>query len=460
MVVPLLGFVVASLLIFFGREAALRAVFVAIVVLAPLRGGLLAIADSLGISDPGLAVNALVPALVAAFALGVLVVCRPKLALFPRALSLVWGLVVVVALLNLPFQLVGLELYVIGLAQYIVYPTLAVSAWFLWRPNDLERVTYLFFFVGTAVAITVIVQAAGIESFIQAASAQVDGFAANRYAGVTGSYLHTSAFLGVCAVLGLGLFLRAGTSRQCVVIGALVALILSGVVLTFSRSGIMISIIGLAVLLLFAASGKRLSAASMLFAAVAIAALIGTWGGVAPDEALDRTTSGLTPGRDAGNQQRLEGIGAGITQWREGSAGASPAEQQGDSGNPWVNRILGDGLAYTGNARQLTDGEVLAVESYLVKLLVETGIVGLIVVGGILVWALSIFLRSFLHPRSPVVAAIGAAGFGLSLYNLIYPALETQLLALTWWVLLSLALYASSSRQTPSDSAGQWNPHT
>jgi hypothetical protein len=36
--------------------------------------------------------------------------------------------------------------------------------------------------------------------------------------------------------------------------------------------------------------------------------------------------------------------------------------------------------------------------------------------------------------------ALGAAGLGLSLYNVIYPALETQILALTWWLLAAVCI--------------------
>lgn len=430
MAAPLVAFVIAAAFALLKGEKALRGLFVVIVISAPLRGGLLAIADSVGLSDPGLAVNALVPALVAAFALGVLAVCRPSLDRFPKSLTAIWLLVAIVALLNLPFQMVGLKLYAIGLAQYLVYPTLALAGWFLMRPGDIIRVTYLFLWVGTAVALTVLIQAAGIESFIQAATAQVDGFAADRYAGITGSYLHTSAFLGVCAVLGLGIFLRAESGRQHLAIGVAIAFIFSGVILTFSRSGIMISLIGIALLLIFAATGQRLRAVSMLLVAGMVALAIGAWGGVTPDEAGTRTSSGLNPTGDAGNQQRLEGIQGGL-------------EEAGSLA--FMNRVFGEGLAYTGNARQLTDGEILAVESYLVKLLVETGVLGLLAIGGVLIWALYVFARSVLRVSSPVVASIGAAGVGLSLYNLIYPALETQLLALTWWSLLLLIVFNSSS---------------
>ena len=42
--------------------------------------------------------------------------------------------------------------------------------------------------------------------------------------------------------------------------------------------------------------------------------------------------------------------------------------------------------------------------------------------------------------REPWLVALGAAGVGLSLYNLVYPALETQILSLTWWVLAAICI--------------------
>jgi hypothetical protein len=105
-------------------------------------------------------------------------------------------------------------------------------------------------------------------------------------------------------------------------------------------------------------------------------------------------------------------------------------------------KAIGRGVASTGNARQLVDDEEpqVTVESYYLKLLVETGIVGLITIATFLVWAAIVFAREAWHPVNPWSASVAAAGLGVSLYNGIYPALETQILALAWWMLLMLCL--------------------
>lgn len=65
---------------------------------------------------------------------------------------------------------------------------------------------------------------------------------------------------------------------------------------------------------------------------------------------------------------------------------------------------------------------------------------GLIAAGGFLVWAAIAFALAAWRPAEPWTAGVAAAGLGLSLYNAIYPALETQLLALVWWLLLVICL--------------------
>jgi O-antigen ligase len=84
----------------------------------------------------------------------------------------------------------------------------------------------------------------------------------------------------------------------------------------------------------------------------------------------------------------------------------------------------------------------VTVESYYLKLLVETGVVGLVLLGGFLLWALVIFALGAWRPASLWAASVAAAGLGLSLYNVIYPALETQILSMTWWLLFALCLRA------------------
>jgi hypothetical protein len=427
-----------------GGRSGLRALVVCAIVLAPLRGGLLELGDELALSDPGLTVNAIVPALVAAVAVGCIVRLRPRLEDFPRPLLIGWVLIAAAVLLSFPASVVGLKLYGIGVAQYLVYPTFALAVWPLLEPGDTRRLSRLVIGLGLLVAATALAQAAGVEGFIQAASAQVDGLAANRYAGITGSYLHTSAFLGCTAVLMMGELssLRGNAAR--VAGGAVLAAILSGVVLTFSRSGVVISMIGVVALFAFAMGGVRLRFAAMVVPAIAIALVVGTIGGVSPSAAGERVSSGFNPTHDAGNKLRTESFNKGFDVYGEAT---------------FVQKAIGRGVASTGNAQQLVEDSApkVTVESYYLKLLVETGGIGLLLVGGFLVWAAIAFALAGWKPTSAWAAGVATAGFGLSLYNVIYPALETQILALTWWLLLVLCLRIKSdaaAADRTADDAG------
>jgi O-antigen ligase len=344
---------------------------------------------------------------------------------FPRLLLIGWGLIAVVALLNLPGQDVGLKLYGVGLAQYLVYPTLAIAAWPLYEEGDLKRLTRLVIGMGFLVAVTVLIQATGVESFIQSAGAEVEGLAASRYAGITGSYLHTSSFLGVAAVLLMGELLKLRSLRDRALGAALLAVVFSGEILTFSRSGIVIAGIGVVALVVLAARNVRLAFGAMVVAAVAVALAVGAISGVPPDAAGERVSSGFNPTADEGNSLRTEAFGNGIDRFKE---------------NTVVHQAFGEGLASTGNARNLVSGEVFTVESYYLKLLVETGVLGALAIGGFLIFVAFVFARVLWQRRQPWIASVAAAGLGLSLYNAIYPALETQILALAWWLLLALCL--------------------
>lgn len=425
MILPIVAFTGALAVGFRWKQAGLRWLVVLSVVLAPIRGGLLALADDVHLSNSGLAVNGLVPAIVAALAICVFVQLRPRLDDLPKPLLVGWAVIAAVAILDFPAQQVGIKVYGVGLAQYLVYPTLAIVAWPLYRPGDLRRMTRLFIAMGLLVAVTVLVQATGVESFIQSASAEVEGLAANRYAGVTGSYLHTSAFLGVVAVLLMGEMLRLDDRRQQALGALLLAIVLSGEILTFSRSGVVIGGFGAVVLFAVAAANRRLAFVAMVVPAVAVALVVGTIGGVGPSAAGARVSSGFNPTGDEGNSLRGEAFGAGIDRFRDATV---------------VHQAVGEGLGGTGNARKLVSGEVFTVESYYLKLLVETGVVGTIAIGGFLLWAMYRFALVIWRRRQPWIVSVAAAALGLSLYNIIYPALETQILALVWWLLLALCL--------------------
>src|SRR5687768_10202821 len=126
MFIPALVFVAATAAGIAGGRRALRAVAVAAIVLVPLRGGLLALAADLPFTVSDLAVNAIVPALIAALVVGVVVRIKPDPRNLPRPLVAGWVLIALVALLNTLTAAVALKLYGVGLAQYLVYPTLAL----------------------------------------------------------------------------------------------------------------------------------------------------------------------------------------------------------------------------------------------------------------------------------------------------------------------------------------------
>jgi hypothetical protein len=437
MIVPVIAFLLALAAVMKWGRPAMRSLVALSVVLAFLRGGLLALAAEVGLPDSGVAVNALVPALVAALVIGVAVQLRPRLADLPRPLLIGWALIAAIAAVNFLVQSIGLKLYGIGVAQYLVYPTLAIAAWPLLEPGDLRRLTRLVIATGVFVALTVLVQATGVESFIQSASAEVEGLAANRYAGITGSYLHTSALLGVVAVLVMGELLRLRDTRSMVLGTVMLAVVFSGQILTFSRSGIVIGAIGAISLLVLVARGRRIAFASMLVPAAVVALVVGTIGGVGPGAAGARVSSGFNPTGDQGNSLRAEAFDQALDRYRESGI---------------VHKALGEGLAATGNAAKLVDGKVIAVESYYLKLLLETGVIGMLAIGSFLVWAGFFFARTLWRRRTPWPASVAAAGLGLSLYNVIYPALETQILSLVWWLLLMLCVrYEAEQAREPAE---------
>lgn len=430
MIAPLVVFAACVAAAFFWGRSAMRVLVAVAVILAGVRGGLLVLASDVGLGNPGLAVNALVPAIVAAIVIGVILRLRPRLSEFSRPLLVGWCLIALVAIVNLSVQLVGLKLYAIGLAQYLVYPTLALIIWPLMEEGDERRLSRTILAAGLIVAGTVMLQAADLESFIQEANSTVDGLAANRYAGITGSYLHTSAFLGCSFVLMMAELIDLRTWARRLAGGALLVWIFTAVILTFSRSGVMISAIGLVVLLIFAARNHRVAFLAVVIPAVAVAVGLGTLGGVTPGEAGNRAASGLKTEGDAGNDLRSEAITDGINRYGDATV---------------VNKVLGDGLASTGNARKIADtgaetDESNIVESYYLKILTETGVFGMILIGGFMVWSLVHFCWTLFRFPDPQAAGLAAAGLGLGLYNVIYPALETQLLALTWWLILSISL--------------------
>jgi len=438
MLVPALVFIASVAAALYWGRAAMRLLVAAAILLAAVRGGLLVLAGDIGLSDPGLSVNALVPSIVAALVIGVLVKLRPSLEDFSKPMLIGWCLIAAIALANFLIQTVGLKLYGIGLAQYLVYPTLALVVWPLMEEGDERRIARVIMAASVLVAFTVMLQATGLESFVQSANAEVDGLNANRYAGITGSYLHTSSFLGTAFVLIMGETMATGNWRNRIIGVALLAWLFSAVILTFSRSGVMISVIGAAILFIFAAGSgsRRLRLVALVIPAIVVAIGVGALGGVTPEEAAERAASGLKTEGDLGNELRSNAIRDGIERYKDETV---------------LHQVLGNGLASTGNARQLDGGleDSVIVESYYLKVLTETGAIGLILIGGFLIWSLVYFTWAIWRYREPRLASLAAAGIGLGLYNVIYPALETQLLALVWWMLLSMSLRNTWLRATP-----------
>ncbi len=415
-------------------ERGTREVILLLIVLAPMRGGLLEGGQYLPLGDTDIAVNAIAPALIAGVALAALVQGRLTPRRLPPLLVYAWIAFAVVCALDFLTQAVGLKLYGIGLAQYMTYPTFALVAWSVFREGDAELSELVLVAVGIILSITVFIQAIGITDFVQAASAFVQDLGANRYAGITGSYLHTSVFLGVITTLALGICLRGGRNW---LIASLVAMatVLSAQILTFSRSGLFIAAVGGFLLLVYAARAEgRLRLVSVAVPAVAVALLAGSLGGVQPREATTRAASGLnTTGGDQGNVKRLDSMRNAVTRY-------------GDASLP--KQLLGEGLAATGNARKLISDKPLAVESYYLKVLLETGAVGAIVIFPFLIWATVIFLLMAVRGPDRIRHVVGATGFAFSLDLIIYPTLEVQALAVLWWLLLVECLWLRSREES------------
>ena len=115
-----------------------------------------------------------------------------------------------VCVLDFATQTVGLKLYGIGLAQYLVYPTFAVLAWPLLEPGDRERLVWVLAALGIVVAASIFLEVAG-DYFTEAVPDP------HRFGGVTGSYLHSAIFLGTTIVLALGLLFADWSNRNAAI---------------------------------------------------------------------------------------------------------------------------------------------------------------------------------------------------------------------------------------------------
>ena len=403
-------------------EREVRLLLAAVVLITPFRGAVLASLEAIGAPGATLIVNAIQPALVLSAALGVLALGRTRVRPMPAILAAGVMVIAAVCAVNVLTQTVGLTVFAIGAAQYLTYPVFALALWQVLGPDGGRLAARALIWLGLAVSLTVAIEAVGLVSFEQSLSGE--GLETARYGGATGSFLHASIFIGTTIPILAG-WLLGQHSRAGALAGALgLSVLIGGLALTFGRAGIGIAAIG--VLLLFLASPWRTRFRMLAVGVVALAiALPISWAaGRAPDKLFDRVVAVVDPD-DSGNRARIRGQKAAFNNWRDSSL---------------AEHVLGDGLASTGNARRLASLGSQSPESFMLKLLVETGIVGLLTIGAILIWTAILFLRVCFSAAPPLVKGVGAAGFGLFVDGFFYQTLEVQLIAMTWWLLLVIAL--------------------
>ena len=411
-----------------GGTRAIRVLIAFVICLAPLRGLLLSLAGQAHMRDSLLLVNAMLPALIAGALGGLLVVRGPRIRL-PRLLALTASALVAVCVLGVLTQTVGPKLYVIGVVQYALYPTLALITWNVLEPKDLNRLAWILAGLGAIVAVSVFIEAAHLVRFVEAADpGGAPSLGSARYGGVTGSYLHASQFLGTAAIVVLGLLLASTSVRNTRSLAVLLTIILGGIGLTYSRGGF--AIFALGAILLFIASDAPIRRRLAIWCSVAVIVALGVYSitGKSPTHLVSRIASATDIAGDPGNKDRFHSMGEMVDRWR---------------GAPLPEKALGVGLAATGNARQLTASAPQPAESYPLKLLVETGVLGFLLLGGLFVAGAVQFVLVIRQRGDPVTRGAAAAGVGLSAQGLIYPTLETQLLAMTWWLLLVVCLAAA-----------------
>jgi O-Antigen ligase len=401
-----------------GGPRAIRNLLIAVIAIAPLRGALLALADTVDLPSGLLTFNALQPSLIAASAAAALLAHRSLLRDQSRALVACWLAIAAACVLDFATQTVGLRLYAIGLAQYLIYPTFALLAWRLLQPRDRERLVWAFIGLGVLVALSIFLEVAGVD-FAEAVRS------ARRFGGATGSYLHAAIFLGTTAVLALGALFSRWSRQNALLTVAAVGVMVAGIGLTYSRGGFGIAVVGALVLLVALGGRNRLRLVGVTIAATAVGLALSSALGPDPGQLASRTTSGASVQGDPGNAKRIDSMKETINEWRA---------------LPVTRKAFGKGLASTGNAGKLASQEPDPTESYPLKVLVESGAAGLLLIGGVLVWAVVVFARTSRAAVDPLLKGVGAAGIGLSAEALIYPTLEVQLVSLTWWLLLVLCL--------------------
>jgi O-antigen/teichoic acid export membrane protein len=425
----------AAVFVYRGRDTAVVVALAAIVLLSPFRGALLALAGVVHLPHALVTVNALQPCLIAAIALVAALELKRLPTQTARMLAVAWIAIAVAAVLDLLTQTVGLKVYAIGLVQYLAYPTLALLALPVLRRRDIERFAVALVALGVAVACSIFLEAAHAVRFVEAVPPIDPVTGTGRYGGSTGSYLHASIFLGTAAPIALGFVLAKRSTRQRALAGAALATIFAGFVLTYSRGGAAISAAAVLVLLCVLGGRQRAVLAATGAVAVVFALAAGFAAGISPEKVGTRMASSFALHSDPSNSLRLHDMKNALRRFEQGTL---------------PQKVLGQGLAATGNTRKLAGLQPVSTESYVLKLLVEVGVLGMVAIGAVLAWALVVFLGLAWRARGrPELQSLAAAGVGLTLYAAIFPTLEPQLTALTWWLLLVLGLKALGAEPGP-----------
>jgi hypothetical protein len=413
-----------------GRRA-IRILVAVVIVSSALRGALLGLGNAINLPNGLTTVNAIQPAIIAGCAVAVLLERRGRFPRHARPLLVGWAMIAGVAIVDFATQTVGYNVYAIGLAQYLTYPTLAILAWLAMERGDSERIVRLFVIVGGLIAVSVLLEAVHLVHFVEAAAPNGDVAVGARYGGATGSYLHASMFMGTTAVLAMGLMLQRWRQRQALITAGLLALMFGAMALTLSRGGFAIAAVGALMLIVRATRQDRRRLVAAMVGVLALALVLGFAGGVAPGKLGSRLSSGLNASGDPGNELRFKRMGNAFDHFK---------------GLPIGQKLAGEGLAATGNARTVALLPAIPTESYPLKLLLEVGVLGSLVIGAYLLWALWRFGKASIGGPNWLIRGAAAAGIGLSLYGALYPTLEVQLLAMTWWVLLVVCLGAERFR--------------
>jgi GT2 family glycosyltransferase len=412
------------------KQRGIAILLLAVIVISPLRGALLSVTDLLGVPHRNFVVNAIQPALIAGAALGAIVHLRADIPRLPSVLKLTWLTILAVVLVNLPFHEGKLSLYAVGAVQYLSYPTFAVLAYMVGRRSSIRTVAILLVALGTAVAVTVVLEAVELLTLEQSRRAAQLGNP--RYGGSTGSFLHASLFMGATIPIGLGLLLGAWSRPRLLDATVIGALLLGAISLTYGRGGIAVATLGVVILIAVVPSRARLRALGVCGLAVAVAIPLAATSGRSPSDIAERVSSSISSD-DRGNDTRFRNMERAIDRFED---------------SPVLDMAMGSGVATTGNTGRVVSDRTLSTESYPLKLLLEVGLVGLLAIGSMLAWCAWSMARNLKGWRDPLQPALSAAGVALTLDLFIYQALEPQLLAMTWWLLVAIAV---KLRTTPAD---------